>query len=111
MHPRITDTPPAETDPKGGSITLARIVGWLWVSLYFIYILASFELGMLLLFMPWMRSWENNYLLYLYPQFRPLVSNAFFKGFVMGLGIANIAIGIHEVVQIKNNWKRKHPSI
>jgi hypothetical protein len=109
MLPRIPGPPPADTDPKGGGITVARLADWLWTSLYFIYVLASLELGMLLLCMPWMRSWENNYLLYLYPQFRPLVSNPFFKGFVLGLGIANIAIGIHEIAQIIRLWKNKRP--
>jgi hypothetical protein len=112
MLPRMTPSPPADSDPKeGGDNSLTHILHWLRKSLYIIYILASFELGMLLLCMPWMRVWDNNYLLYLFPQFRALVANPFFKGFVLGLGIANIAIGIHEVAQIRQSWKSKHPSL
>ena len=111
MLHRMTSSPPADPDPNGGDGTLIHILAWVWKSLYIVYILASFELGMLLLCMPWMRVWDNNYLLYLFPQFRPLVANPFFKGFVLGLGIANIAIGIHEVAQIRHSWKSKHPSL
>jgi len=110
MHPRTTIPPPGESDPRGEDNKLTHILEGLRKSLYLIYVLASFELGMLLLCMPLMKIWDNNYLLYLYPQFRPLVTNPFFKGFVLGLGIANIAIGIHEIAQIRHNWKTKSSS-
>jgi hypothetical protein len=97
----------ADIDPKGGGKTFARIANWLQKSLYFLYILLSLELGVLLLCLPWMWVWENNYLLYLYPQFRPLVSNPFFKGFVLGLGIVNILIGIYEVAHFKHGWNNR----
>ena len=108
MLHRITTPLPADTKPPGGGNTWARIADWLWKALYFVYILASLEIGIFLLLLPWLQYWENNYLLYLYPQFRPLVSNAFFKGFVLGLGIANILIGINEVAQLRHAWKEKH---
>jgi hypothetical protein len=102
---------PADINPQGGGKISVRIANWLQKSLYFLYVLLSLELGMLLLCLPWMSAWENNYLLYLYPQFRPLVSNPFFKGFVLGLGIVNILIGIHEVAQVKHGWKNRHLSL
>ena len=110
MLHRIIPPLPADIDPQGGGKTLSRITDLAWKSLYFLYILLSLEIGMFLLCLPWMSAWENNYLLYLYPQFRPLVANPFFKGFVLGLGIANILIGIHEVAQVKHGWKSKHLS-
>jgi hypothetical protein len=67
----------------------------------FLYIFYSLEVGIFLLFLPWMRLWENNYLLYRYPQFRPILTNSFLKGGVLGLGIVNILIGIQEIVRLR----------
>ncbi len=74
---------------------------WFWHVLYIMYCL---EVGGFLLFLPWLGIWENNFLLYRYPKFRPFVANAFLKGAVLGLGLVNILIGIQEIV----HFKRKH---
>jgi len=66
------------------------------------YILYCLEVGAVLLYLPWQSSWENNYLIYLHPHARALVSNPFFKGAVLGLGIVNILIGFHEISEL---WK------
>ncbi len=73
---------------------------WIWHLLYIIY---SFEVGGVLVFLPWLGIWENNYLLYRYPNFRPLLANSFLKGAVLGLGIVNILIGIQEIASFKKN--------
>jgi hypothetical protein len=78
----------------GNSQTIVRI-------LKIIYILYSIEAGILLLWLPWMSIWDTNYLTYLYPQLLPVIKNPFLKGAVLGLGIVNIMIGIHEVVHFK----------
>jgi hypothetical protein len=77
---------------------------WLWRILYILYCL---EVGGFLLFLPWLGIWENNFLLYLYPQFRPIVSNSFLKGGVLGLGLVNIFIGIQEIVHFKKIYFSK----
>jgi hypothetical protein len=66
-----------------------------------LYILYSLEVGIALLWLPWLDIWENNSLLYLYPQLHSIVSSPFLKGAVLGLGIDNILIGISEVVHFK----------
>jgi hypothetical protein len=58
-----------------------------------------------MLCLPWFHFWENNQLLYVYPQLRPLISNSYFKGAVLGLGIANVLIAIHEIVHFRNASK------
>lgn len=69
-----------------------------WKStLRFIYVLLTLGFGVSLLVLPWSSLWDSNYLLYLYPKIRPIVSNPFFKGAVLGLGIANILIGVKEI--------------
>ncbi len=75
---------------------------WLTLFLSFLYILWSLSVGVVLLYLPWSEIWENNYLLYLYPRIRVFVANPFFKGAVLGLGIANILIGIREIVRFKS---------
>lgn len=101
---------PSDENPKPGGKPQTQSTDKLWKSLYYLYILVSFGMGAILLFLPWLETWENNYLLYLYPQFRPLLANAFFKGFVLGLGVANILIGIQEVAQLRHDRKAKHLS-
>jgi hypothetical protein len=71
-----------------------------------LYILFSIEAGIFLLWLPWQRIWEYNYLLYLYPQIRPLIANPFFKGAILGLGIDSIMMGIHQIAHFKDARKK-----
>jgi len=66
-----------------------------------IYILFSIEAGIFLLWLPWLSIWDTNYLTYIYPQILPIITNSYFKGAVLGLGIVNIMIGIHEIAHFK----------
>lgn len=106
MLPRISSPLPADICPSGGGNQQSRLYEWVWKAAHVVYIIYSLEIGILLVWLPWLTFWENNYLLYLYPQFRPLVSNSFFKGFVVGLGIINIMIGIQELVRVRKIWKK-----
>ncbi len=91
----------AHSDPQStGKSRFHLGVPWIW---HIIYILYSLEVGILLLFLPWSSIWENNYLLYLYPKMRSVVSNPYLKGAVLGLGIVNILIGIQEIAQFRKN--------
>jgi hypothetical protein len=92
---------PQPANPGNEAASKPRVRGWQLI-LSVTYILWSLEIGVFLLCLPWMDIWENNYLLYLYPPIRAVVANPFFKGAVLGLGIANILIGIREIVQLKN---------
>jgi hypothetical protein len=98
MLPRMIPQP-ANPNPEAGSKPRTRV---LYYILNVSYILWSLEVGILLLCLPWMEIWENNYLLYLHPGIRPMIANPFFKGAVLGLGIANILIGIREIAHLKN---------
>ena len=66
-----------------------------------IYILYCIEAGIFLLWLPWLSIWDVNFLTAIYPQILPVITNSFLKGAVLGLGIVNIMIGIHEVVHFK----------
>ena len=79
-----------------------------WIG-YALYIICSLYLGIALLMLPWQTIWENNYFISIYPQIRPVVTNPFFKGAVLGLGIVNIIIGIQEIVHLRNVSKNSPP--
>jgi hypothetical protein len=71
-----------------------------------LYIIYSLEVGIALLWLPWKGIWENNLILYLFPQIAPVVISPFFKGAILGLGIDNILIGIYETIRLKSSSKR-----
>ncbi len=55
-------------------------------------ILVYFELGALLVFLPWSRFWESNYFLERYPSIIPLLMSPFLRGAVTGLGLLDMAM-------------------
>ncbi len=69
-----------------------------WSILYIAY---SLEVGSFLIMLPWLRIWDDNYIIFLYPSLRAIVSSPFLKGAVLGLGIVNLLIGLHEIVHFR----------
>ena len=69
-----------------------------------LFILVCFEIGFLLVFLPWHRSWQENNFLYLVadalgaPGLRQFILSGVVRGAVTGLGLVNILIGIREIV-------------
>lgn len=53
-------------------------------------VLLSFELGVLLLYLPWSAFWEQNYFLIHMPSLMPVLLHPSVRGFVSGLGILDI---------------------
>ena len=92
----------ARPNTADGGRLHARVASWIVKILYILFSLAG---GVALLCLPWQRFWEDNYLLYYLPQIQHVVANSYFKGAVVGLGIANILIGISELVQIAEGSK------
>ncbi len=54
--------------------------------------LVFFEMGTLLLFLPWLNSWESNYFLTRYPALIPVLLHPAMRGAVSGLGALNILL-------------------
>jgi hypothetical protein len=54
--------------------------------------LLCFQLGVLLVFVPWSGYWERNFFLERFPVLIPLLLNPFFRGAVTGLGLLDILI-------------------
>ena len=52
-----------------------------------ILIVLCFEMGALLLFLPWSAFWEQNYFLMHFPALMPVLLHPSFRGVVSGLGV------------------------
>jgi hypothetical protein len=62
-----------------------RLLNVLWV-------LILFELGVLLLFLPWLALWDTNYFLNHYPVVRPYLLHPAMRGAISGLGALDIFV-------------------
>ena len=85
---------------NGGNLRSHAKLAKIWSILYIAY---SLEVGSFLVILPWLQIWEENYLLFLYPGLRPFVTSSFLKGAVLGLGIVNLLIGLHEIVHFRKD--------
>jgi hypothetical protein len=59
-----------------------------------ITIVLCFELGALLLYLPWSAFWEQNYFLVHFPSLMSIVLHPSVRGLVSGLGVLDIFIAI-----------------
>ena len=57
-----------------------------------ILILLCFELGALLIYLPWSQLWEQNYFLSRFPALIPVVLHPSIRGAVSGLGLLDIVL-------------------
>ena len=57
-----------------------------------VLILLCFELGVLLVFIPWSYTWEHNYFLNRYPALIPYLLNNSVRGAISGLGVLDIVL-------------------
>lgn len=51
-----------------------------------------FEMGALLLYLPWSSFWENNYFLFHYPWMMRIVLHPSLRGIVSGIGVLDIFV-------------------
>lgn len=73
------------------------------------FILICFEIGVLLIILPWVPnpSWSENYLLVLaadnlrWPSLAMVMKSGYVRGAVTGLGILNIMLGVLEIINFK----------
>ncbi len=62
-----------------------RILNVLWM-------LILFEVGAVLVFLPWLDVWDTNYFLSHYPGLRPILLHSSVRGLVSGLGALDILV-------------------
>jgi hypothetical protein len=73
------------------------------------FILICFEIGILLVILPWVPSpsWNENYLLVLaadkvhWPWLALAMKSGYVRGAITGLGLLNILLGVWEIVNFK----------
>lgn len=59
-----------------------------------------FEIGVVLLVVPWMPYWQQNYFIDARPWVEPLLTNDFVKGAISGLGLVNLVAGLFELASL-----------
>jgi hypothetical protein len=59
-----------------------------------ILIVLCFELGALLLYLPWSTFWERNFFLMHFPSLMPIVLHPSVRGLVSGLGVLDIIVAM-----------------
>jgi hypothetical protein len=73
------------------------------------FILICFEIGILLVILPWVPSpsWNENYLLVLaadkahWPWLATAMKSGYMRGAVSGLGLLNILLGVWEIINFR----------
>jgi hypothetical protein len=68
-----------------------------------VYILICFEVGILLLILPWTQYWEENVFLYFItgklnaPWIETFLTSGYMRGAITGLGVLNILAGMRDI--------------
>jgi hypothetical protein len=65
-----------------------------------VFVLFFFEVGFVLIVIPWLAFWDRNYFAQLVPPLHALITNNFVRGAVSGLGIINVVVGLGELVSL-----------
>ncbi|MBL8187469.1 MAG: hypothetical protein JNK38_05655 [Acidobacteria bacterium] len=74
-----------------------------------VYIVISFEIGILLLLLPWSSWWQDNFFLYFItgklhaPWVATFLTHKAVRGAVTGIGALNILAGIHDIFTFRES--------
>ncbi len=60
---------------------------------------AWFDLGLLLVLLPWTPLWESNYLLSRHPGWIPFLLNGYLRGAISGLGAVDILFAAQALLE------------
>jgi hypothetical protein len=74
-----------------------------------ITIVLCFELGALLLYLPWSAFWEQNYFLVHFPSLMPFALHPSVRGLVSGLGVLDILVAVG-LLQSRSGTPRVPPA-
>ena len=65
-----------------------------------------FEVGLLLLVLPWSAFWERNRFALTWPAIRPVLTRAIGRGGVTGLGAVNVMAGVADLMLVFSSRTR-----
>lgn len=74
-----------------------------------VYILICFEVGILLMVLPWTQYWDDNFFLYFItgklnaPWFPTFMTSGYVRGAVTGLGGLNILAGLRDIFKFRES--------
>jgi hypothetical protein len=74
-----------------------------------VYILICFEVGILLLILPWTQFWEDNFFLFFItnklnaPWMPTFLTSGYVRGAVTGLGVLNILAGLRDIIKFRES--------
>lgn len=64
-----------------------------------LFILLCFEMGAILLYLPWSHHWEQNYFLSRFPALVPVLLHPSLRGAISGLGVLDIYLGFLKILE------------
>jgi hypothetical protein len=59
-----------------------------------------FEIGFVLIVLPWSAFWDRNYFAQVAPAVGDIITNNFFRGAVSGLGVVNVIAGVSDLIAV-----------
>jgi hypothetical protein len=77
-----------------------------------VYILISFEIGILLIIIPWKPYWDDNFFLYFITGklhaawMATLLKHKLARGAVSGIGVLNILAGMYDIVKFRESVRK-----
>jgi len=93
---------PAEVAPEAALSAIAPI--WLQRVSLFVLVLFCVYLGVLVMILPWWPSvWDRNLFIQSRPALAAVLHNGAMRGFISGLGLLDIWIGISEAVHYRDH--------
>lgn len=75
------------------------------------FIAFFFEVGFVLMVIPWSVFWDRNYFAQVLPPIEALITNNFVRGAVSGLGLINVSVGLAELMSVLMTRSSDRPSI
>jgi hypothetical protein len=76
-----------------------RFLKWHERALGIFLIIVAFELGVILLFCPWLARWETSWMPASSPRLSAIWMSPYFRGGLSGLGLLNIYISLNEAAR------------
>jgi hypothetical protein len=108
MEPGSPSGLPAAQEAAAGPVTVEG-PQYRWYHKLSAILLVTFclEIGLFLLIFPWSEYWSTNYFKSFLPVSSLIWTNAYFRGAVSGLGMANLYIALVEIFRLRRFARRR----
>jgi hypothetical protein len=109
LPPQVSSAPPASPAEAAAAQATAEPAAssapiWLQRLSLFVLVLFCVYLGVLVTILPWWsRVWDNNLWIQSHPALAAALHNGAMRGFISGLGLLDIWIGVSEAVNYRDH--------